>query len=194
MSLAVAPTLTPPASAEAPRKATVLVVDDVDENREILGCFLQGKGYQVLEAPDGEAALRIIAEQPIDLVVLDEMMPGLSGTQVLERVRRRFERNRLPVIMATAKDGPDDVVRALALGANDYVVKPMDLTVLLARAETQLSVKQSGGPSTEDQTRIAAGDPILFGGSPRRVRALGGFIRFFPTQGGVEMRVFLPAG
>ena len=57
-----------------------------------------------------------------------------------------------------------------------------------------VSVKQSGGPSTEDQTRIAAGDPILFGGSPRRVRALGGFIRFFPTQGGVEMRVFLPAG
>ena len=142
MSLAVAPTLTPPPTAEAPPKATVLVVDDVDENREILGCFLQGKGYHVLEAPDGEAALRIVAEQPIDLMVLDEMMPGLSGTQVLERVRRRFERNRLPVIMATAKDGPDDVVRALALGANDYVVKPMDLTVLLARVETQLSVKK----------------------------------------------------
>jgi len=56
-----------------------------------------------------------------------------------------------------------------------------------------VSVRQSGGPSAEDQTRIAAGDPVLFGGSPRRVRALGGFIRFFPVQGGIEMRVFLPA-
>jgi adenylate cyclase len=142
VSLAIAPDVKVSAPVEASRKPVVLVVDDIDENREMLGCFLQGKGYEVLEAADGEAALKIVADRPLDLIVLDEMMPGLSGTQVLERVRRRFEPNRLPVIMATAKDGPDDVVRALALGANDYVVKPMDLTVLLARAETQLAVKR----------------------------------------------------
>jgi hypothetical protein len=55
-------------------------------------------------------------------------------------------------------------------------------------------VRQAGGPSADEQTRIAAGDPGLFGGSPRRVRELGGFIRFAPSAGGVEMRVFLPAG
>lgn len=122
-------------------KTTILIVDDMDENREILCCFLQSKGYEVLEAEDGEAALRLVGSRPIDLIVLDEMMPGLSGTQVLERIRRTYEPNRLPVIMATAKDAPEDIVRALALGANDYIAKPMDLTVLLARAETQLAVK-----------------------------------------------------
>jgi len=135
--------VTAPASEDPGRaKPVILVVDDVDENREILSCFLEAKGYAVLEAPDGESALRVVESRPIDLIILDEMMPGLSGSQVLERLRQRFERNRLPVIMATAKDGPEDVVRALALGANDYVVKPMDLTVLLARTETQLSVKR----------------------------------------------------
>jgi class 3 adenylate cyclase len=122
--------------------ATLLIVDDVDENREILCRYLQGKGYRVLEAGSGEDALRRVETDRVDLVVLDVMMPGLSGTEVLERLRRHYEPTRLPVIMATARDRPEDVVQALSLGANDYVAKPMDLMVLLARAETQLSVKR----------------------------------------------------
>lgn len=134
--------------AERPRPlrpvlpATLLIVDDLDENREILCRFLQSKGYRVLEAGSGEEALGLVESDRIDLVVLDVMMPGLSGTEVLERLRRRYEPTRLPVIMATAKDRPEDIVEALALGANDYISKPVDLTVLLARAETQLAVKR----------------------------------------------------
>jgi class 3 adenylate cyclase len=122
--------------------ATMLIVDDLEENREILCRFLQSKGYRVVEAGGGEEALRLVESDRVDLVVLDVMMPGLSGTEVLERLRRRYEPTRLPVIMATAKDRPEDIVQALALGANDYISKPVDLTVLLARAETQLAVKR----------------------------------------------------
>ncbi len=130
----------PPGERRGP--ATLLIVDDLEENREILRRFLQSKGYRVLEAGGGEEALRLVDADRIDLVILDVMMPGLSGTEVLERLRRRFEPTRLPVIMATAKDRPEDIVEALALGANDYIAKPIDLTVLLARAETQLAVKR----------------------------------------------------
>jgi class 3 adenylate cyclase/ActR/RegA family two-component response regulator len=125
-----------------PPAATLLIVDDLDENREILCRFLQSKGYRALEAGSGEEALRIVEAEEIDLVLLVVMMPGLSGTEVLQRLRVRYGPTRLPVIMATAKDRPEDIVEALALGANDYVTKPVDLTVLLARAQTQLSVKR----------------------------------------------------
>jgi len=82
-------TVTPPASEDPGRaKPVILVVDDVDENREILSCFLEAKGYEVLEAPDGESALGVVESRPIDLIILDEMMPGLSGSQVLERLRQ----------------------------------------------------------------------------------------------------------
>jgi class 3 adenylate cyclase len=136
-----------PAGPEEPQPvksgpATMLIVDDLEENREILCRFLQTKGYRVVEAGSGEEALRVVDTERVDLVVLDVMMPGLSGIEVLERLRRRYEPTRLPVIMATAKDRPEDIVQALALGANDYIAKPVDLTVLLARAETQLSVKR----------------------------------------------------
>jgi adenylate cyclase len=131
-----------PLSARPPGPATLLIVDDLEENREILCRFLQSKGYRVVEAGSGEEALRRVESERVDLVILDVMMPGLSGTEVLERLRRRYEPTRLPVIMATAKDRPEDIVQALTLGANDYIAKPVDLTVLLARAETQLSVKR----------------------------------------------------
>jgi class 3 adenylate cyclase len=131
----------PPADAPA-APPTVLIVDDLEENREILCHFLRSKGYHVLEAGSGDEALQVVDGTPVDLVLLDVMMPGLSGTDVLRRLRARYAPTRLPVIMATAKDRPEDIVEALALGANDYVTKPVELTVLLARAQTQLAVKR----------------------------------------------------
>lgn len=134
--------LAPVAAAPAASRPTLLIVDDLDENREILCRFLESKGYRALEAGSGDEALRMVEAEEIDLVLLDVMMPGLSGTEVLQRLRTRYEPTRLPIIMATAKDRPEDIVEALALGANDYVSKPVELTVLLARAQTQLSVKR----------------------------------------------------
>jgi adenylate cyclase len=103
---------------------------------------LGSRGFAVEVAEDGERALALIEGQAFDLVLLDVMMPGLSGIDVLRRVRERWPGSDLPVIMATARDNSEDVVEALGLGANDYVTKPLDFPVVLARVESQLTLKR----------------------------------------------------
>ena len=125
------------------RSMSILVVDDDESNRESLRRRLVRHGYSVLTAVDGPAALELIAQQPFDLVLLDVMMPGMSGLQVLERVRQNFSQTDLPIIMATAKDQSEDIVSAFNHGANDYVTKPLDFAVVLARVRTQLLLKKS---------------------------------------------------
>ena len=93
-------------------------------------------------AADGERALRRLDEERFDVVLLDVMMPGLSGLDVLRGVRVRWPESDLPVIMVTARDATEDVVEALQAGANDYVTKPLDFPVVLARVETQLTLKR----------------------------------------------------
>jgi class 3 adenylate cyclase len=93
-------------------------------------------------ARDGREALRLVEEELFDSVLLDVMMPDISGIEVLTRLRRQHSQSDLPVIMATARDASEDVVEALRLGANDYVTKPLDFPVVLARLETQLALKR----------------------------------------------------
>ncbi|HKC24217.1 MAG TPA: response regulator, partial [Thermoanaerobaculia bacterium] len=145
-----------PAAAARARGAasdavSLLVVDDNPLNREMLGRRLSQKGYRVEEASDGEEALAKIGTGRFDLVLLDIMMPGLSGTEVLKRVRERHSISDLPVIMATAKDTAEDVLDALKLGANDYVTKPLDFPIVHARIEVQLATKRA----KEEAQRLA---------------------------------------
>jgi DNA-binding NtrC family response regulator len=123
--------------------ASLLVVDDDDTNREVLSQRLQRKGYTVSTAEDGARALEMIRGRRFDLVLLDIMMPGLNGLEVLQTVRRSCSLTDLPVIMATARDQSTDVVQALEMGANDYVTKPFDFPVVLARVQTQLCLKRA---------------------------------------------------
>ncbi len=125
--------------------ATLLVVDDNELNRDMLTRRLERRGYIVLTADDGEQALRMVSACPPDLILLDIMMPGLSGIEVLKILREEHSVVQLPVIMATAMDLGEDIVEALMLGANDYVSKPLDFPVVLARTETQLSLKRAMG-------------------------------------------------
>ena len=120
----------------------VLVVDDNEMNRDMLARRLESRGYVVTVAEDGAAALALLAERAFDTVILDVMMPGISGLEVLRRLRETRSMSDLPVIMATARDRSEDVVQALRLGANDYVTKPLDFQVVLARLSTQLSLKR----------------------------------------------------
>jgi adenylate cyclase len=142
--VASAPEAAPPAPLPAPEPgaARLLVVDDNDLNRDMLSRRLGTRGFVVETAEDGERALARLEERDYDLVLLDVMMPGLSGIDVLRRVRQRWPESDLPVIMATARDTTEDVVEALRLGANDYVTKPLDFPIVLARIETQLSLKR----------------------------------------------------
>ena len=135
-------TTTPAAAAES---ATLLVVDDDENNRDILGRVLQSKGYGVVLAGTGPEALELVEKQPIDLVLLDIMMPDVSGLEVLAALRASHPRDALPVIMATALDQPKDVVEALEMGANDYITKPLDFAVVMARIEGQLSLRRAMG-------------------------------------------------
>jgi class 3 adenylate cyclase len=130
----------PPAAPLTPGAVRLLVVDDNELNRDMLSRRLGGRGFTVETAESGEQALARLERQAFDLVLLDVMMPGLSGLEVLKRVRERWPESDLPVVMATARDSTEDVVEALRLGANDYVTKPLDFPVVLARVETQLTL------------------------------------------------------
>jgi diguanylate cyclase (GGDEF)-like protein len=123
--------------------ATLLLVDDDAMNRDALSRRLRNAGYTVLMAESGSQALDIVDSQRVDLVLLDVMMPGMSGVDTLRRLRQQRSLADLPVIMVTAKTGSDDVVEALELGANDYVTKPIDFSVALARIRTQLTARRA---------------------------------------------------
>jgi DNA-binding NtrC family response regulator len=123
--------------------ASVLVVDDDENSRDVLIHRLRRKGYSATAAENGAQALELIASQRFDLVLLDIVMPGLNGLQLLQQLRGVLSLTDLPIIMVTARDQSADVVHALELGANDYVTKPFDLPVILARIRTQLALKRA---------------------------------------------------
>ncbi len=105
---------------------SVLVVDDNQDVRDLVVHFLDSEGFHVFSAADGEKALAILNANQIDLVLLDVMMPGLSGLNVLKEIRSGSNKNirEIPVMMITAKSSTEDIDKALALGANSYIVKP----------------------------------------------------------------------
>lgn len=140
-------------SESAADGATILVVDDNEMNRDLLSRRLSKKGFKVAVADSGEAALDWLESNACDLVLLDIMMPGLSGIDVLVRLRETLSVSELPIIMATAKGEQSDIVDALKRGANDYVTKPLEFPVVLARVQTQLALK-----SANDRIRELAED------------------------------------
>jgi len=123
--------------------ATLLLVDDDEMNRDALSRRLVRAGYAVLTAGGGDSAFRLLAAHRIDVVLLAVVMPGISGIEVLRRIRETRSIANLPIIMVTAKDGSDDTAEALELGANDYITKPVDCAVALARIRTQLTARRA---------------------------------------------------
>jgi signal transduction histidine kinase len=120
----------------------LLVVDDNEMNRDMLQRRLSREGYTVHMAEGGAEALERLSTESFDLALLDVMMPEVSGLDVLSRLRERYTLAELPVIMVTAKSQSGDMVEALQLGANDYVTKPIDYPVLLARVRTHMNLRR----------------------------------------------------
>jgi adenylate cyclase len=176
--------------------AHLLVVDDDARNRDLLARRLARRGFEVDTARDGVDGLRQIDTVEYDLVILDVMMPGMNGFEVLERVRRKHTMSELPVILATALANSADTVEGLQRGANDYVTKPLDFPVVIARIETHLAahraarevakladqlefrnafIKQALGREVSDDLLVAMAetpDAIDLGGENRHVIAL----------------------
>jgi two-component system, OmpR family, phosphate regulon response regulator PhoB len=118
--------------------ARILIVEDEDALTLLLRYNLEAEGYQVEAATRGDEAELRLREAPPDLVLLDWMLPGLSGIELCRRIRARRETERLPVIMLTARGEEGDRVRGLATGADDYVVKPFSVPELAARVRALL--------------------------------------------------------
>ncbi|WP_372839511.1 phosphate regulon transcriptional regulator PhoB [Phaeovulum sp.] len=122
----------------AAARATVLLVEDEPAQRELLAYNLAAEGYDVLTASQGEEALTLVGEQAPDIVVLDWMMPRVSGLEVCRRLKARSATRDVPVLMLSARSDEVDMVRGLETGADDYVAKPYALAELMARIRALL--------------------------------------------------------
>ena len=127
--------------SKAAKPASILIIDDDKTICRTIEVFLRSKKYQIKTCLDANQALRLLENETFDLVFLDLNMPNLSGIDVLRDIRQKKSAIELPVIMLTVSDQTDDVVASLDAGANDYIVKPGSLPILIARIESQLSLK-----------------------------------------------------
>ena len=138
--------------------ATILIVEDEESLAEPLAYLLQKEGFETLLAPDGPSALEQFSDDGVDLVLLDLMLPGMSGTDVCRKLRAESD---VPIIMVTARDSEIDKVVGLELGADDYVTKPYSTRELVARIRAVLR----RGPEVEEVEEFD--DQILEGGRVR---------------------------
>ena len=116
----------------------VLLVEDEPAQREVLAYNLQAEGFEVAQASNGEEALEAVADSAPDLILLDWMMPHVSGLEVCRRLKLRPETRNIPVIMLSARSEEVDKVRGLETGADDYVIKPYSVVELMARLKAHL--------------------------------------------------------
>ena len=117
---------------------TVLLVEDEPAQREVLAYNLEAEGFAVAQAGDGEEAMMLVDEAAPDIIILDWMMPNLSGIEVCRRLKMRPETRNIPIILLSARAEEVDRVRGLETGADDYVIKPYSVLELMARARAQL--------------------------------------------------------
>jgi diguanylate cyclase (GGDEF)-like protein/PAS domain S-box-containing protein len=137
------------------QQSRLLIVDDNEMNRDMLARRLERNGYLVDVVESAKQLMQRVKQNSVDLVLLDIEMPEISGLDALKTLRESYSPVQLPVIMVTAKNQSEDIVKALNWGANDYLTKPVDLPVALARIGTQLSHKRAQEALRESEERYA---------------------------------------
>ncbi|HEV3045886.1 MAG TPA: response regulator transcription factor [Solirubrobacteraceae bacterium] len=165
-------------------RGSVLVVDDEPTIAEVVSRYLERAGYDVRTAGDGKHALRMVSDSRPDLVVLDLMLPGLNGLEVMRRVRE-LDRDRVAIILLTAKGEESDRVVGLRLGADDYIVKPFSPSELVARVDAVLR---------RVDTAPDSGPPLEFAGlviDPASRRVLVDSAEVMLTQREFELLLFV---
>jgi two-component system, OmpR family, phosphate regulon response regulator PhoB len=155
----------------------VLVVEDEPAQREVLGYNLEAEGFRVVMADSGDEALLLVAEERPDLVVLDWMLPGVSGIEICRRLKSRPETRAVPVIMLSARSEEVDRVRGLETGADDYVVKPYSVIELMARVRGQMRRVR---PATQGE--LLEFQDIRLDAETHRVTRAGQQVKLGPTE------------
>ena len=133
----------------------ILIVDDEEDILDLLKFNLEKEGYEIMTASDGDTAIALVESEALDLVILDIMLPGKDGWEVLREIRKSSRTVHLPVMFLTAKDNEIDEIVGLELGANDYIVKPISLRKLLARVRAIL--RKVVKPTDEPEEKISHG-------------------------------------
>lgn len=155
----------------------ILVVDDDENLRRLVAAYLENEGYEVEQAAEADAALASVEKREPDLILLDLMLPGLSGLEVARRIRAK---RSVPILMLTARGSEDDMLEGFDAGADDYLVKPFSPKVLVARVRAVL--RRSGlGPQEEEDSVVTVGD-ISINGKSREVRVEGREIELTTTE------------
>ena len=155
----------------------VLLVEDEPAQREVLAYNLEAEGFAVTQAADGEEAMLLVDEVAPDIIILDWMMPNLSGIEVCRRLKMRPETRSIPIILLSARAEEVDRVRGLETGADDYVIKPYSVLELMARARAQLRRVR---PSTAGV--VLEFEDIRLDPETHRVTRAGGPLKLGPTE------------
>lgn len=160
--------------------AAILIVDDEKDIVELLRYNLEKEGYTVIEAYDGVSAVKIAQSQKIDLMILDLMLPGMSGMDVCKSIRANPALSGLPIIMLTAKADESDKIVGLEIGADDYMTKPFSVKELIARVRTILRRSQKITPPTDKEEFQHLGLKINY--TSCFVKADGKQVNLSPTE------------
>ncbi|MEN8934648.1 MAG: response regulator, partial [Planktotalea arctica] len=160
----------------APRPC-VLLIEDEPAQREVLCYNLEAEGYRVVQAQSGDEGLLLLDEEMPDLIVLDWMLPGVSGIEVCRQIKTRLETRATPVIMLSARSEEVDRVRGLETGADDYVVKPYSVNELMARVRAQLRRTRAAATGA----RLMFEDIVLDSETHKVTRA-GAEVKLGPTE------------
>src|SRR5690606_3793897 len=156
----------------------ILIVDDDPALRQLVANTLRQEGYVPITAADGQEGLRQLYQAHPDLIVLDVIMPTMDGWTVCQRVR---EVSNVPIIMLTAQGDPEEIVKGLDLGADDYLVKPFEMNVLLARVRANLR-RAASEPAIAKKSVVYSDDRLMINLEEHRVTVNGEPVRLTPTE------------
>ncbi|WP_019894429.1 phosphate regulon transcriptional regulator PhoB [Hydrogenovibrio halophilus] len=156
----------------------ILVVEDEAAIRDMLNFTLSAAGYEVVQAPNAEQAWSLLNEQPPDCILLDWMLPGVSGVSLAQRIRNNDQVAHLPIILLTARGEENDQVEGFEAGADDYVIKPFSPRALVARVKAILR-RQSSDPSAAEQVSVGE---LKLDLSSYRFTVKGEEVRLGPTE------------
>jgi len=161
----------------AAEQPCVLVVEDEPAQREVLAYNLEAEGFRVTMAGNGEEALLLVSEDRPDIIVLDWMLPNVSGIEVCRQLKTRTETRSVPIIMLSARSEEVDRVRGLETGADDYVVKPYSIVELMARVRTQL--RRTRPASVGERLEF---EDIMLDAESHKVFRSGQILKLGPTE------------